>query len=40
MLNRAYELFGGKPELKFEIIDDLIPEDLKDRLATMTNLTS
>ncbi len=35
-LNRAYEVLGGKPEIEFELVDNIIPADLKKRLIAMT----
>jgi uncharacterized protein (DUF362 family) len=37
-LNRAYELFGGRPAVNIEAANELLPEALKTRLSEMTNL--
>ncbi len=37
-LNRAYELFGGKPRVEIEAANDLLPTELKKRLYEMTAL--
>lgn len=35
-LNRAYQVFGGRPTIEFEDANDLFPADLKRRLVEMT----
>ncbi len=35
-LNRAYQVFGGRPVIEFEDVNDLFPADLKRRLSQMT----
>jgi hypothetical protein len=37
-LNRAYELFGGRPRVEIEAANEIIPADLKKRLTEMTAL--
>jgi uncharacterized protein (DUF362 family) len=37
-LNRAYELFGGRPRVKIEAANELLPADLKKCLTEMTTL--
>ncbi len=37
-LNRAYELFGGRPRVDIEASNELLPADLKKRLTEMTTL--
>jgi len=36
-LNRAYELFGGRPRVNIEAANELLPADLKKRLTEMTS---
>jgi uncharacterized protein (DUF362 family) len=35
-LNRAYELFGGRPRVHIEAANEFLPENLKTRLTEMT----
>lgn len=35
-LNRAYEIFGGRPKVEVEAANELLPADLKKRLTEMT----
>jgi len=35
-LNRAYQVFGGRPTIEFEDANDVFPADLKRRLVEMT----
>ena len=37
-LNRAYEIFGGRPRVDLEAANELLPPDLKKRLTEMTTL--
>jgi uncharacterized protein (DUF362 family) len=37
-LNRAYELFGGRPRVEIEAANDLLPTELNKRLNEMTTL--
>jgi hypothetical protein len=37
-LNRAYELFGGRPRVNIEAANELLPADLTKRLTEMTTL--
>jgi uncharacterized protein (DUF362 family) len=37
-LNRAYELFGGRPSVDIQAANELLPADLKKRLTEMTAL--
>lgn len=39
-LNCAYEVLGGKPEIEFEFVNDVIPEGIRKRLVEMTNFAS
>jgi len=36
VLDRAFDLFGGVPEVVLEAADDAVPEELKLRLGQMT----
>ncbi len=37
-LNRAYEILGGRPKVQIEAANELLPAELKKRLAEMTAL--
>ena len=39
-LNRAYQLFGGRPTIDLEAANDLVPEELKKSLTEMTTFGS
>ena len=39
-LNRAYQLFGGRPAIDLEAANDLVPEELKKSLTEMTTFGS
>ena len=36
VLNHAYQVFGGRPEIALEVANDLVPHDLQKRLTEMT----
>jgi uncharacterized protein (DUF362 family) len=36
VLNRAYRVFGGRPEIALEVVNNLVPEDLQRRLSKMS----
>ena len=36
VLNRAYRVLGGKPEIVLEAVNDLVPEELQRRLSKMS----
>jgi uncharacterized protein (DUF362 family) len=38
VLNHAYEVLGGRPEIALEVANDLVPEDLWQRLSEMSAL--
>jgi uncharacterized protein (DUF362 family) len=37
VLNRAYQVLGGRPEVKMKAANRAVPGDVKERLAEMTN---
>ena len=39
VLNRAYQVLGGRPEIALRAANDLVPEDLSRRLLTMSTLS-
>jgi uncharacterized protein (DUF362 family) len=36
VLNHAYRVLGGRPEIALEVVNDLVPEDLRRRLSEMS----
>jgi uncharacterized protein (DUF362 family) len=36
VLNHAYRVLGGRPEIALEVVNDLVPEDLRRRLSVMS----
>jgi hypothetical protein len=36
VLNHAYRVLGGRPEVALEVVNDLVPEDLRRRLSEMS----
>jgi uncharacterized protein (DUF362 family) len=36
VLNHAYRVLGGRPEIALEVVNDLVPEDLRRRLNEMS----
>jgi hypothetical protein len=36
VLNHAYRVLGGRPEIALEVVNDLVPEDLRRRLSAMS----
>ena len=36
VLNHAYQIFGGRPEIALEVVNDLVPDDLQKRLIAMS----
>jgi uncharacterized protein (DUF362 family) len=39
VLNHAYQVLGGRPEIALQAANDLVPEDLRDRLMEMSTLS-
>ena len=37
VLNHAYRVLGGRPEIGLEVVNDLVPEDLRRRLSEMSS---
>ncbi|MFN2292500.1 MAG: hypothetical protein ACK2UC_15010, partial [Anaerolineae bacterium] len=36
VLNHAYRVLGGRPEIVLEVVNDLVPEELRRRLSDMS----
>ena len=36
VLNHAYQVFGGRPEIALKVANDLVPDDLQKRLSEMS----
>jgi hypothetical protein len=36
ILNHAYRVLGGRPEIVLEVVNDLVPEELRRRLSQMS----